>query len=173
MDKIYKVFERIAEFFGGLSCLAIVAMMLLTCVDVFLRKFFNSPILGSYEITECILMISVWTGMILAQKLKIHVKVTFFINFLPWRVRCIAHGILEMACVVTLYYMGRAAVMQALFTYRGNWSTDVLHIPTFPLYWVMAVSLFFWALFLVVDAIFYIKAAANKEEADRVLDWYT
>jgi len=165
--------SRAAGFFGGLSCFAIVVMMLLTCVDVFLRKFFSAPILGSYEITECILMISVWTGMVLAQQMKIHVKVTFFINYLPWKIRCVTHGILELACAVTLFYMGRAAVMQALFTYRGDWSTDVLHIPTYPLFWVMAVSLFFWMLFLVLDAIVYCTASLNKEKADEVLDWYT
>ena len=173
MDLLYKIFDRIAGLIGALSCTAIVVMMMLTVVDVFLRKFFNSPILGSYEIMECLLMISVFTGVILAQKMKLHVKVTFFINFLPWRARCITHGILELVCSVILYFMGRAAVMQALFTYRGNWSTDVLHIPTYPLYWVMAVSLFLWGLLLIIDSIFYLKAAASKEKADVVLDWYT
>jgi len=69
--------------------------------------------------------------------------------------------------------MGRAAVLQALFNYRGKWDTDVLHIPTYPLYWVMAISLFLWGLLLIIDAIFYIKAATSKEKADVVLDWYT
>jgi len=173
MSKVSRFFDRLGSLFGGLSCFALVVMMLLTVVDVFLRKFFSSPILGSYEMTECILMIAVFTGMCLAQTMRIHVKVTFFINFLPWRARCIAHGIFELGCVVGLYYLCRAAVIQALFQYRGNWDTDVLNIPTFPLFWIMAASMFLWGLQLIWDAIQYFAAAANKEKADVVLDWYT
>ena len=173
MSKVTKVLDGASEIFGGISCVALVAMMLLTVVDVFLRKFFSSPILGSYEMTECILMITIFTGMVLAQKLKIHVKVTFFINFLPWRARCITHGILELGCAVSLYFLCRAAIIHAIFCYKGDWSTDVLDIPTFPLFWIMAVSLSVWGLCLIWDAILYFIASGNKEKADIVLDWYT
>jgi len=52
------------EIVGFVALIAIVIMMLLTTVDVFLRYLFDSPLLGSFEMTE-LLMVSI-AGLSLA-----------------------------------------------------------------------------------------------------------
>ena len=173
MKTVYKIGERIADASGAVSCLALVCIMLLTVADVFMRRFFVRPILGTFEMTEYLLMAAVFTGMVLSQKKKMHVKVTFFIDRVPWRARCVIHGIFELICTGMLMYQAYAAFLHARFFYSGAWTSDVLQFPIHPFYWIMAISFFFFALLLFVDSIFYFMGAYKKEAADEVLSWYT
>ena len=68
------------EIIGFVALITIIIMMMLTTVDVFLRYLFNSPLLGSFEMTE-LLMVSV-AGLSLAWcTLKSgHIRVDIIIN---------------------------------------------------------------------------------------------
>lgn len=68
------------EIVGFVALITIIIMMMLTTVDVFFRYVFNSPILGSFEMTE-LLMVSV-AGLSLAWcTLKSgHIRVDIIIN---------------------------------------------------------------------------------------------
>jgi len=58
------LFNVLIDIAGFLALIALLAMMLLTTTDVFFRFFFDSPILGSIELVE-LLMVSV-AGLSLA-----------------------------------------------------------------------------------------------------------
>ena len=58
------LFNLLIDTAGFLALIALLAMMLLTTTDVFFRFFFDSPILGSIELVE-LLMVSV-AGLSLA-----------------------------------------------------------------------------------------------------------
>jgi TRAP-type C4-dicarboxylate transport system permease small subunit len=58
------LFSLLIDIVGFLALIALLAMMLLTTTDVFLRHFFDNPILGSIELVE-LLMVSV-AGLSLA-----------------------------------------------------------------------------------------------------------
>lgn len=58
------VFKRIIDVVGFIGLITLISMMMLTTVDVFLRYFFDRPLLGSIELVE-LLMVSV-AGLSLA-----------------------------------------------------------------------------------------------------------
>ena len=55
--------DRLQRAQMRLAAAALVAMMLVTVADVFLRYIFNSPVHGSYEIVESTLVIFVFNGL--------------------------------------------------------------------------------------------------------------
>ena len=59
-----RLFNLLIDIAGFMALIALLAMMLLTTTDVFFRFFFDSPILGSIELVE-ILMVTV-AGLSLA-----------------------------------------------------------------------------------------------------------
>ena len=82
-----KISMGFIEIVGFLALITIVIMMMLTTVDVFLRYVFNRPILGSFEVTE-LLMVSV-AGLSLAWcTLKSgHIRVDIIINMFSKKTR--------------------------------------------------------------------------------------
>jgi TRAP-type transport system small permease protein len=46
-----------------LAAVALIALMLVTVTDVFLRYLFNNPVRGSYDLVECMLLVFVFNGM--------------------------------------------------------------------------------------------------------------
>ena len=64
-------------------------MVLTTVVDVFLRYLFNSPILGSYELTEFMMAILVFGSVAYTMVVKGHVTVDLVITRLPARAQAI------------------------------------------------------------------------------------
>ena len=53
---------------GGLAALVLMALMLLTCVDVAGRYFLNRPVTGGLEVTEILLALVIFAGVPLVTK---------------------------------------------------------------------------------------------------------
>jgi len=84
-------------YFGAVMMLA---MMLLTVSDVSLRYFFNSPINGSYEVTE-LLMILVFAPALAWTAVKgANVKVDLIVNHFPGRTQGIFDSVTCTFCLI-------------------------------------------------------------------------
>lgn len=70
IEKINNVFYRCAAAVGSLSYIGIVAMTLLNLLDVILTKVFEMPIQGAYELTERLLMCTVFASLAYGQALQ-------------------------------------------------------------------------------------------------------
>ncbi len=70
VNRLESLIERTVRGLAIVAGFAIVAMMLLTCADVFLRYFLNAPIEGTFDITQMLMVVIVffalgycgWTG---------------------------------------------------------------------------------------------------------------
>jgi TRAP-type transport system small permease protein len=82
-----------------LGALCLTAMTVITCADVFMRYFFNSPIYGSAEMTQMLLGIAVFSGMFAVTRDRGHVNVSLFEPFLTRHFR---RGYRSMFDVTTL-----------------------------------------------------------------------
>ena len=168
MKIITWLINRIAMIVGGISFTGIAVMMVLITVDVILRKFFNSPINGSYEIVQYLLMLVVFASFSYTQMKKGHVRVSMFVNKMPWRLRCFINGVNELLCAILSGILCYAAMVQAQYLFEGKWTSDVLRFPTSPFFWFESVASFVFALVLLWDAVRNFKAMFNKEEADEL-----
>ena len=78
-----KAFFPVSRFLLLIGQFVLVAMVLRTVVDVFLRYVFNKPILGSYELTEFMMAILVFSSIGYTMSVKRHVVVDLVIATLP------------------------------------------------------------------------------------------
>ena len=70
MNRLENWIEKSVTGLAVVAGIAIIAMMLLTCTDVFLRYFMNAPIAGTFDVTQMLMVIIVffalgycgWTG---------------------------------------------------------------------------------------------------------------
>ena len=79
---IRKCTYAVSKTLDSVACLALFAMMLLTCVDVFMRYVFNSPIVGVYDIVSLLAVVTIAFALPYSMLSKVHVAVKIFVMYL-------------------------------------------------------------------------------------------
>jgi len=161
-DNAYK--RIIGDFSHKLAYLAvalILAMMMLTVADVFLRYFFNAPINGAYEVTELMMVLIfaptlAWTAMRGA-----NVRVDLLLGKFPNRVQGVFDSV---TCLLSLFVTGIITwftVPQAMFMYKIKTVSDQLEIPFYPFYIVIAIGFFLLFFALTTSLLDFLKKAVK------------
>lgn len=124
------------------SCLGIVAMMLLVSADALGRFIFASPIAGAYEITEDYLMVMVvFLSLSYGFRRNAFVRVTSFTRLVPVRLLVT----LERTCAVLATLVAAAMAIGGLDTTLrairiGEFSSNLLQYPLAPAYSIVVVG---------------------------------
>lgn len=156
------------------SYVGVSAIVLLTVVDVFLTKAFQSPILGAYEITEQLLLITVYASFAYGQSNKSHINMALILTRMPRTLRYICYSIMCALSVGVAGLLGYAGVKQTIKNITDGVVTSNLYIPTFPFILIAAIAMFVFAIALLYDLILSIAAIRNDECAEIVASgWST
>lgn len=174
LKKIGTVIEKITGAVSAISYVGIVAIVLLNVLDVFLTKAFSSPILGSYEITEQLLLITVYASFAYGQSKKSHINMALIIARLPRTLRYICFALMCALSVGVAGLMGYSAVMQGLKNLASGVVTSNLYIPTYPFVFLVGLSMFVFAIALLYDMVLSLVAIKDDEIAEYVASgWST
>lgn len=157
LTRYIKVVYSFAGKCGFLGALMLIILMLLTVGDVILRYFFNAPILGSYELTEFILVAMVFFAIPWATAKKANVRVDLFVGRLPLKVRSIFNIVTCFLSVFVTALFAWYTVPQAIYIWRLYTVSDMLEIPFYPFYFIVAFGFFVLFFVLVANLIEFIK----------------
>jgi len=133
-------FDRaVVPALGALSALLMFCLMLLTCVDVIGRYFFNKPVTGGFELTEFLLAALIFAGLPLVTLRGDHITVDLFDAITPerlFRIQHVAATLVSAACTAYLAWRlwGRADALA-----RAGETTSELGIPLAWLTYAMSV----------------------------------
>jgi len=134
---------------AAVSGAAIVAMMLLTCADVFLRYLFNAPIEGTLDLTQMLMVIVVFFGLAYCGWTGGHVVVDLLRELLPVKVIVPLAIAVNAAGAVAMFAMGWESIQTSLvYMLTGETPMTVL-IPKYPFIWIAAFGSFTYAAVLV------------------------
>ena len=126
---------------GVVASAILLAMMLLTVVDVVARYLFSRPLRGAFEITELMLLVLIFAGLPLVSFADEHAVMDFIDRLLgPRGQRWLERGVqlLNAAFMFLLTWLvWRKA--DRIWAYRD--ATDVLRIVYGPFVYFMAVTL--------------------------------
>ena len=111
---------------------AIAAMMLLATVDVIGRYFFNSPVLGAYEITEYLMLILVFSFLALAQSSKVHISVDIVFDRLPTRLQHVLERLNHLICLLMMILVSWMSIQRIWELRRTGEASVLLKIPDYP-----------------------------------------
>ncbi len=172
LHKVGNIISKVTIFVGWISFVLVTIMMLLNTIDVILTKFFNTPVVGSYELTQRMLMCAVFTSFAYAQTKKKHINMTLVIKVFPRPVRFGVFTLLSIASCVAAGALAWAAVVQGNVALAANYTTEVLYIPLYPFYYVEALSMAVFTIALLYDTVLSAIAIVNEDVAAEVQkDW--
>jgi len=148
---------------AAVSGVGIVAMMLLTCADVFLRYLFNAPIEGTLDVTQMLMVVVVFFGLAYCGWTRGHVVVDVLRELLPAKVIVPLAVLVNAIGAVAMLAMAWQSV-ETSFTYMITGETPMtVLIPKYPFIWVAA----FGALTYAAILLFKTVRPDEREEADR------
>ncbi|MHC5655546.1 TRAP transporter small permease [Stappia sp. ICDLI1TA098] len=121
-----------------LAALILLAMMLVTFVDVIGRYLFNAPLPGAFELTEVLLALVIFVGLPIVTARRDHVTVDLVTARLPRLPRAVLARLALAATAVILAILAwRLGISARDFSAYGD-ATVYLGIPLGPVAGVMA-----------------------------------
>jgi TRAP-type C4-dicarboxylate transport system permease small subunit len=131
--------ERRVEAVLGVAASAILlAMMLLTFVDVVARYLFNRPVRGAFEVTELLLLVLIFAGLPLVSFAGEHALMDFVDRLLGRRAQRLVEAAVDVVAAALMFGLVWLLWLKAdrIWAYRD--ATDVLRIPYGPFVYLMA-----------------------------------
>ncbi|MCX7857531.1 MAG: TRAP transporter small permease [Deltaproteobacteria bacterium] len=146
-----RYFLRYMFVVKNIGLIILVAMMFLTIVDVFGRKFFAAPVTGSYEVTEFMLALFVFFSIAYTQHKKGHIAIEALFIKLSSKAQALLDCAVYLISMVLSLLMTWQLLVHAKRIYLGHTVTGVLHLPIYPFFIAAAVGTFFYFLVLAID----------------------
>jgi TRAP-type C4-dicarboxylate transport system permease small subunit len=134
--------ERHADSLLGVAASAILmAMMLLTVVDVVARYVFNRPLAGAFEVTELMLLVLIFAGLPLVTYADEHAVMDFIDRVLSPRAQTLLRRGVQLASAAVMFLLTWLIWLKAdrIWAYRD--ATDVLRILYGPFVYFMAITI--------------------------------
>lgn len=122
----------VSTYLSYIGNTALAFMMLLTTVDVFGRYFFNSPVLGAYEITEYLMLIMVFSFLAFAQSKKAHINVDIVFNRLPAKLQTVFERFNHIVCLLMMILITWKSAQRIVELKHTGEASLLLKIPDYP-----------------------------------------
>lgn len=142
----------------------LLAMAVITAIDVVGRYFFSTPLPGGYEIVQYLMALSVFAALPLVTRAEGHLAIGLLTDRLPGRARRF-HRLL-MLCITTLVlaFLAWRMGVQASQLSRGSVLSGSLGAPLAPVAWAMTVLA--W-LAVAVSIVLLMQAMTGKQAPER------
>ena len=133
--------RRVEAALGVVASVILLAMMLLTFVDVVARYGFNRPMRGAFEITELMLLVLIFAGLPLVSFTGEHAMMDFIDRLMPPRAQRALEGLVQGVCAAIMFLLAWQVWLKGnrIWAYRD--ATDVLRIVYGPFVYFMAVAI--------------------------------
>ncbi len=132
MDWLRKVAGHLSELVLNLSKAAMLVIVFIVVADVTLRYVFDSPILGSLDLTTLMLVVIIFSGVGYTAHMKRHVTVDVVVSKLGPRTCAIIESITGIMVAVLLGLIIWSSLLQANVLRVQTAVTEELRIPLFP-----------------------------------------
>jgi len=167
-SKIYGAIKKVSTGLNMVGVVITFAVMLMLMTDIVLRNFFNSFILGTYEMTEMAMVALIFCGLAYTQFNKGHVRVEMFVGFLPKIAQYVLDIIILLASTSLCGIIAWSAYGKFRQDIAKNVATSVLKLPYYPFSFLMTVGLTIFTVLLLFETIDEIIKMFTKKPANEL-----
>ena len=151
--------SRIVNIVGAI---VLAIMMFLVAADVTLRYIFNSPIRGSVELVELMMIVVVFLAVAYTASQKGHVSIELVVSRFPQRVQAILDvftSLLSLGFIVLVIWR---SIVRGHTMWADHHVTIVLSIPIFPFLYIIAFGCALLVIVLFANILESLARAVNK-----------
>ncbi|MCQ2006157.1 TRAP transporter small permease [Rhizobium sp. NRK18] len=148
-----RLLERYFRLLLVIPILALVAMMLTTVADVFMRYVFNAPIRGSYDTVEICLLVSIYFALPAVILEGHQIVIDLIDGLVPARLVKVMKSVAAIAAVVVLCFIFWSMLKPARDAYDFGDMKLELNFPVW-IIWVMALFGLFNSIIAAIAVLF-------------------
>lgn len=149
--------QRAAKFAASLLAwfagAVLVALMLITVVDVSGRYFFNAPLEGTLDLTQMSVVAMVYLGMAYTTYHGAHAVISVLYDRLPQPAARILDRIINLSAASLFVIIAWRTALNAIQIKQFGQSTQLLLLPLYPVYWVVVAGCVVTALIFLLQTI--------------------
>lgn len=121
--------DRLIGLSTVLGTLALVAVVIIVLLDVIGRNLFSQPLTGAQDLTQMGMVLIVFGGVALSDKLNAHISVDLLENTLPAGVNRLLDGVGWLIGAAFFIGIGVTILDSAAISRLLNLSTNILNLP--------------------------------------------
>ena len=159
---IVRATEIVVTAAAYVAGVVLVLLMLLTTADVAGRYFFNSPITGVFDLTHFAVLIMTFLGLAYCGFRRGHVSIELLFDRFSRPVRRVLNRAINLVGAVLFTIIAWRSLVQSVDVRDFGEASQLVEIPFFPLYWLLA---FGALLFAAVMALRVIVREPDIEES--------
>lgn len=166
--RVWTWVERILE---AVMAVFLLAMALITAIDVVGRYFFSAPLPGGYEIVQYLMALSVFAALPLTTRAQGHLTISMVTERLRGRARHVHHVTMMVIITLMLVFLAWRMGVQADHLSHGTALSGSLGIPLAQVAYAMTVLAWLAA---AVSAVLAVQAmgrqAASEPKPEETLE---
>lgn len=162
MSLMEKIVNLITRWLNWMAAAAIIAVMVIVCINVVGRGVFGSPLKGTVDIVSLLGALVIAGAIAYTQVLKGHIRITLLVEKLPDRIRYIIASIIDLIGLALFAIISWQTILFARDTYDIGELSEVLKVPLTPFAVVVTVGCIALTLVLLVDLIASLSKAVKK-----------
>jgi len=134
-----RILRWLVVLLTGAAGLGILAMMLITCLDVLLRVF-GHPLIGAFDVVKIAGAIAITCALPYTTAIKGHVAIEYFFQKLSRRARVMVDTLARLVGIALFGSFAWQAVRYGISLKHNGQVTSTLEIPIYWIPYVMAFS---------------------------------
>jgi len=151
--QIDTVIERVSRILNNVGISLLLAMTMITVVDVALRYIFNRPLKGTSEYVAFMMAIMVSLGLAYTAIQKGNVAVDIVLQRLSPVIRAVVNAITDLISLIFFIFVTWSAYLFTMSQWKDNATTGVLDLPRFPFIFIVLIGCFMLCLVLLTNVI--------------------
>ncbi|MBN1832422.1 MAG: TRAP transporter small permease [Deltaproteobacteria bacterium] len=159
---VEKTVHTIARWLNWLADSAIVAIMVIVCLNVLGRDLFGVPLDGTVDMVSLLGAFVIAGAIAHTQVLKGHIRITLFIELLPRPIRTILACLIDFVGMVLFGIISWQTILFAIGTHEIGELSEVLKIPITPFAVMVSVGCMALTLVLLTDLISLFSKGVEK-----------
>ena len=146
-----KMVTRLGTIFNLIACASLVAMILLTCLDISMRYFFSRPIIGTYDLVSLMGAVIAAFAMPYTMLKKGHVAVEILIQSLSKGKQLVIETATHMVGILLFLVLVWQSLLLASDMKAAGEVTPTLLLPFYPIVYCMAACFFALCLAILLN----------------------
>lgn len=152
---------------GVAGGMVVFALMVLTVVDVVMRRSSGQGVPGVIEYSEVLLVVGVFCAIAAAQARGFHVATTGFVSVLPRNARRIVELVGAALGVIVVATMALVAVSAAWTSYEsGEYRMGIAHVLVWPARAAVAAGFILYLVEFIHGAILHFQRPDDEPDSD-------
>ncbi len=141
--------DAVASYMAYIASIVLMLLMFITTADVAGRYFFNQPLTGVFDLTHFAVLIMVFFGLAYCGIKGGHVAIELLYDRLSRRVAKVLDRIINLLGATLFLVIAWRTVIQSFDIMEFKESSQLLLIPYYPFYWLVAFGSVIFALVML------------------------